>query len=179
MTQHRLTTTLAAALILLPGMAVAAESSQQRWNQVFEQLDQDRDGSLSRAEYERANSLQIATSAGQNPYLPDSSPIGASPAPAQVPYLVLVPNPYLNPASVPGGSGPSQATWVPVPAAAAPGQINLLAFDSLDVDRNGYLSAIEALRSYPLFQAWNKVDVNRDGQVERAEFSAFELGTPR
>jgi hypothetical protein len=179
MTQFRYTTALAAALILLPGAATAAESSQQRWNQVFEQLDQDRDGALSRAEYERANSLQISAAPGRNPYLPESSQTGAAPTLIQIPYVVLVPNPYMNPASPPGASGQPQAALAPIPSGSSTQQGSLMAFDTLDADRNGYLTAIEALRSYPLFQAWNKVDINRDGQVERAEFSAFELGTPR
>jgi hypothetical protein len=181
MTPHRYTTALAAALILLPGAAAAAESSQQRWNQVFEQLDQDRDGALSRAEYERANSLQISAAPGRNPYLPESSQTGASSTLIQIPYLVLVPNPYmnLNPASPPGASGQPQAASAPIPSGSSTQLSSLVAFDTLDADRNGYITAVEALRSYPLFQAWNKVDMNRDGQVERAEFSAFEQGAPR
>jgi hypothetical protein len=142
MTPHRYTTALAAALILLPG-AAAAESSQQRWNQVFEQLDQDRDGALSRAEYERANSLQISSAPGRNPYLPESSQTGATPNLIQIPYLVLVPNPYmnLNPASPPGAGGQPQAASAPISSGSSTQLSSLTAFDTLDADRNGYLSA--------------------------------------
>lgn len=176
-----LTTTLAATMVLLPGTAAPADTSQQRWLQVFEQLDQDRDGALSRAEYERANSLQISATPGQNPYLPASGPAGTASYPGQIPYLVLVPNPYGSPAMAPpsGSGATSQVAWVPIQSIAAPQQSSLVAFEGLDTDRNGYLNAFEALRSYPLIQSWNKVDVNRDGQIERAEFSAFELGAMR
>ena len=163
MTPTLLTATLATSLILLPGMAAAAGTGQQSWLQVFDQLDQDRDGALSRAEYERANSLQISTGPAQppsqNPYLPASSQTGASSQPGQTPNL--------------SGSGQQQA------AGAPPRQSSLVAFENLDVDRNGYLNAVEALRSYSLLQSWNKVDANRDGLVERAEFSAFEQGGMR
>ncbi len=171
MTPTLLAASLAAFLTLLPGLALAADAGQQSWTQVFDQLDQDRDGALSRTEFERANSLLISATPVQNPYLPAASLTGTSPQPGQIPYLVLVPNP--------AGSGQHQGTSVPNQSTSSPWQNSLVAFESLDVDRNGYLNAVEALRSYPLIQSWNRVDVNRDGQIERAEFSAFELGAMR
>ena len=208
----------AAALILLPSAPVQADAAQARWQQVFNQLDQDRDGLLSREEYERAASLlgsakpqtqadKSAQSAIQSPGSQQAqasqqgqsdssqqamgSPQGQIGAVGmQIPYLVLIPNPshmnqaghtgsqvpYLHPFSMPQTA--QSATWQSQPYWAYTGgnpmQVAQGSFDALDSDRNGYLSVFEAFRHSPLLQAWSTVDANRDGVIERTEFSAFE-----
>ncbi len=214
---------LAATLALMPTASSFADTSQSKWQQLFDQLDQDRDGALSRSEYERAASLQVSDKTAQIQHEPGQSAAQAgsssqqqaqaqpgSPAAAQNPYLVMMPNPYLNPQSysgaqyygVPQQYGGQQAyAWpqtgypqvpylIPFPfpnpqTAQSPSlwpsgttgsqqQLSQFSFDALDLDRNGYLSTVEAFRSYPLVQQWSRADANRDGVIERSEFSAFE-----
>jgi hypothetical protein len=53
------------------------------------------------------------------------------------------------------------------------------AFIKLDVNEDGYISAQEAVADEPLHQSWETTDANQDGQIDAAEFSAFEaMGTP-
>ena len=47
-------------------------------------------------------------------------------------------------------------------------------FSQLDTDGNGMISSEEASADPTLVQQWNTADVNKDGQLERAEFSALE-----
>ena len=47
-------------------------------------------------------------------------------------------------------------------------------FSQLDKDGNGMISSEEAAADPTLAQEWGKADVNNDGQLERAEFSALE-----
>lgn len=47
-------------------------------------------------------------------------------------------------------------------------------FETLDQDGDGSISAQEAESSPELMEAWNDVDANEDGMLDRAEFSAFE-----
>lgn len=47
-------------------------------------------------------------------------------------------------------------------------------FTQLDADGNGMISSEEASVDPKLMQDWDKADVNKDGQLERAEFSALE-----
>ncbi len=209
---------LAASLALIPVASSLADTSQSKWQQLFDQLDQDRDGALSRSEYERAASLQvydksaqIQTEPGQSAAQAGSSPQQQAQAqqaqPGQNPYLVVLPNPYLNPQSygVPQQYGGQQAyNWpqtgypqmpylIPIPnpnpqlgqnpliwsPSGATQQLSQFSFDALDLDRNGYLSTIEAFRSYPLVQQWSRADANRNGVIERSEFSAFESSLGR
>jgi hypothetical protein len=159
------TLALAVGILLLPATQSHADSSQGDWQQLFNQLDLNRDGLLSRSEYERAGSLQISDISAQ--------PAQAKPGSAstkQNPYLALVPNPnppptVQNPLIWPFGSTASTAG---TNGSALP------SFEALDLDRSGYLSTIEAIWSYPLVQQWRWVDANRNGVIERAEFSAFE-----
>lgn len=51
-----------------------------------------------------------------------------------------------------------------------------MAFDELDADADGKLSRDEAKASEPLEQQFSTVDRNNDGQIDQAEFSAFESG---
>lgn len=51
-------------------------------------------------------------------------------------------------------------------------------FGSLDQDGNGAISAEEGAYSESLTEAWQTVDTNGDGSVDRAEFSAFETMEP-
>ena len=47
-------------------------------------------------------------------------------------------------------------------------------FTKLDADGNGMISSEEAAADPNLTQDWVTADVNQDGQLERAEFSALE-----
>ena len=44
----------------------------------------------------------------------------------------------------------------------------------LDADGNGMISSEEAAADPMLVEEWATIDVNNDGQLERAEFSALE-----
>jgi len=48
-------------------------------------------------------------------------------------------------------------------------------FTQLDADGNGAISSEEAAADPTLVEVWTTADVNGDGQLERAEFSALEL----
>ena len=48
------------------------------------------------------------------------------------------------------------------------------AFTQLDTDGNGMISSEEAAADPALLKDWTTADVNGDGQLERAEFSALE-----
>ena len=47
-------------------------------------------------------------------------------------------------------------------------------FTKLDADGNGMISSEEAAADPQLIEDWVTADVNQDGQLERAEFSALE-----
>jgi len=47
-------------------------------------------------------------------------------------------------------------------------------FTALDTDGDGAISAEEASAHPMLQEGWEKADINQDGKLERAEFSAFE-----
>lgn len=47
-------------------------------------------------------------------------------------------------------------------------------FSKLDADGNGMISTEEAAVDPQLVLDWDNADVNKDGQLERAEFSALE-----
>jgi hypothetical protein len=48
-------------------------------------------------------------------------------------------------------------------------------FTKLDTDGNGVLSKEEAAADPVLMESWATADANQDGQLEMAEFSAFEM----
>jgi hypothetical protein len=48
------------------------------------------------------------------------------------------------------------------------------AFTQLDADGDGMISSEEAAADPALLEDWATADVNGDGQLERAEFSALE-----
>jgi hypothetical protein len=48
-------------------------------------------------------------------------------------------------------------------------------FNKLDADGNGVLSQEEAAADPVLMENWATADINQDGQLEQAEFSAFEM----
>jgi Ca2+-binding EF-hand superfamily protein len=48
------------------------------------------------------------------------------------------------------------------------------AFIKLDVNADGYISALEASADKSLHENWNTTDANQDGQIDAGEFSAFE-----
>jgi hypothetical protein len=52
-------------------------------------------------------------------------------------------------------------------------------FKSLDADGNGAISAEEAQTNEALSASWETIDVNKDGQIDEAEFSAMDIETPK
>ncbi|MBT2970286.1 MAG: hypothetical protein B6D72_14050 [gamma proteobacterium symbiont of Ctena orbiculata] len=48
------------------------------------------------------------------------------------------------------------------------------AFSKLDTNADGAISSEEATASEALYRGWESADANQDGQVDAAEFSAFE-----
>lgn len=48
-------------------------------------------------------------------------------------------------------------------------------FSKLDIDGDGVLSKAEAAADPVLMESWSTADANQDGQLEKAEFSAFEM----
>jgi len=51
-------------------------------------------------------------------------------------------------------------------------------FKVLDADGNGAISAEEAQTNEAVTASWTSLDVNQDGQIDEAEFSAMEVETP-
>ena len=49
------------------------------------------------------------------------------------------------------------------------------AFAALDADKDGYISAEEGKSHETLTEKWVNTDVNQDGMIDRAEFSALEI----
>ena len=47
-------------------------------------------------------------------------------------------------------------------------------FQNLDADANGYVSQQEAASNADLSKQWGTLDANKDDQLDKAEFSAFE-----
>lgn len=51
-------------------------------------------------------------------------------------------------------------------------------FTKLDSNADGVISSEEATANEALYKGWESADANQDGQVDAAEFSAFEAQTP-
>lgn len=47
-------------------------------------------------------------------------------------------------------------------------------FATMDTNADGMISADEAAANSALTESWGAIDVNQDGQLDAAEFSAFE-----
>lgn len=62
-------------------------------------------------------------------------------------------------------------------SAFAAGQEQMPGFSELDQDGNGQLSMQEAEPRDQLVQNWDQYDQNKDGNIDQAEFSAFEEQT--
>lgn len=52
-----------------------------------------------------------------------------------------------------------------------------VSFQELDTNSDGYLSPQEAKSDQQLSDNWKKADQNKDNQIDRSEFSAFEMST--
>jgi sporulation protein YlmC with PRC-barrel domain len=52
-----------------------------------------------------------------------------------------------------------------------------VSFQELDTNSDGYLSPQEAKSDQQLSDNWKKADQNKDNQIDRSEFSAFETST--
>jgi hypothetical protein len=48
-------------------------------------------------------------------------------------------------------------------------------FETMDTNADGMISAEEAAANGALTESWGAIDVNQDGQLDAAEFSAFEV----
>lgn len=62
----------------------------------------------------------------------------------------------------------------PVSAGEAKGD-----FKALDADGDGMISAEEAQANEALTATWETIDVNQDGQIDAAEFSAMDIEAPK
>lgn len=51
------------------------------------------------------------------------------------------------------------------------------AFQALDVDANGYISAEEAAANPDLHARWQELDTDKNNLLDTSEFSAFEDGS--
>lgn len=49
------------------------------------------------------------------------------------------------------------------------------AFDKIDADHSGTISQQEAASLPTLNQQWMELDINRDGNIDAAEFARFEM----
>ena len=58
--------------------------------------------------------------------------------------------------------------------AAEENKMEQKAFEMLDTNHDGKISHEEAMANKNLNDTWSKYDNNKDGQLERAEFSRFE-----
>jgi starvation-inducible outer membrane lipoprotein len=50
-------------------------------------------------------------------------------------------------------------------------------FESLDADRNGFISTEEAASCEELITDFAKIDANQDGKLDQAEYAAFNAET--
>jgi len=50
----------------------------------------------------------------------------------------------------------------------------VLTFDDMDVDSDGYISRDEAKAQKSINRNWAKIDADKDGNIDISEFSAFE-----
>ncbi len=69
---------------------------------------------------------------------------------------------------------PGQGAADAMEGAASQGEAAAPAFNELDKDQDGYISAVEATGDSVLMDKWNAVDVNADRKIDRSEFSKFE-----
>ncbi|WP_207062842.1 hypothetical protein [Motiliproteus sp. SC1-56] len=60
------------------------------------------------------------------------------------------------------------------PAQTDPFHLRMEAFDKLDENQDGQLSASEGSKDRRLSRQWTRYDTDESGTVDRAEFSAFE-----
>ena len=58
-----------------------------------------------------------------------------------------------------------------------PSEQKQASFQQLDTNGDGYLSPQEAKSDQQLSDNWKRADQNKDNQVDRSEFSAFEMST--
>lgn len=124
--------------------------NEQQLIQNWDQVDQDSDGQISQTEFS-AFEAQPSGGAATSPM----APAGAAEE---------------GTTGEDAGAGAGMANQ----EAGATGE--LAAFDQLDADRDGYISEQEAQQHPRLSDNWQAADVNADGQVDPAEFSAFEAG---
>jgi Ca2+-binding EF-hand superfamily protein len=68
----------------------------------------------------------------------------------------------------------------PLAYAGAPEQAKAdVAFQALDQDKDGKLTAIEAKGNVELGRRWTEIDQDDNGTIDEVEFSAFEAMPPK
>lgn len=67
---------------------------------------------------------------------------------------------------------PSGSMAVPPEVTGSPGDSNL--FGQLDKDADGSISKVEGARDKGVKTEWSKLDANKDGKLDSAEFAKFE-----
>ncbi len=68
----------------------------------------------------------------------------------------------------------AQGEAAPIGGAVSQDEAAAPAFNDLDKDQDGYISAVEATSDSTLMDKWNAVDTNSDRKIDRSEFSKFE-----
>ncbi|MGI9284972.1 MAG: hypothetical protein ACR2P1_06255 [Pseudomonadales bacterium] len=69
---------------------------------------------------------------------------------------------------------PGQGTADSMEGAVGQSEVVAPAFNDLDKDQDGYISAVEATGDSTLMDKWTAVDANSDRKIDRSEFSKFE-----
>lgn len=70
---------------------------------------------------------------------------------------------------------PIATVFILMTAGAAQAETPSTQFQSLDADANGYVSQQEAASNANLSKQWGTLDANKDNQLDKSEFSAFEI----
>jgi hypothetical protein len=66
------------------------------------------------------------------------------------------------------------ATLLFFTAAGITGLASSATFEQLDANKDGKVSAVEAGKDIEVTEMWSTVDTDKDGAIDRTEFSAFE-----
>jgi hypothetical protein len=66
------------------------------------------------------------------------------------------------------------ATLLFITAASSSGLATSATFQQLDANKDGKVSAVEAGKDIEVTGMWSTVDTDKDGAINRTEFSAFE-----
>lgn len=78
-----------------------------------------------------------------------------------------------SPSTAPPEARPSGSTAVPPDVSSDPAGTSTL-FGQLDKDADGSISKVEGARDKGVKTEWSKLDANKDGKLDTAEFAKFE-----